>query len=215
MTVLTQFMLGVPASCADGPCGWLSRVVVDPATSTVTYLVVEPTEREQLGRLVPLDLVDATADQLRLRCAATEFFELPHAEQAQFNRGTGDYARYDQGQPAGGYLSQARARPGAGVNGRLPQTFTFDLVPAGQVAIRGGDLVHAVDGDTGHVTGLVADANRHRVVYLLLETGHLPVRKHVAVPIESVARMDAGICLDITRHEVRHLPPVSLAHQEH
>jgi hypothetical protein len=213
--MLTRFMLGVAAICTDGPCGQVSRVVVEQATMTLTHLVVEPADPEQLGRLVPLDLIDLTQDQLRLRCTLPEFYELAHAEKAQFVRGTGDYARYDQGQRVRPYFAQQRSRPGAGVNGRLPQTFTYDILPAGHIAVRAGDPVHAIDGDTGHITGVVADAGSHRVAYLLLQTGHLLGRKNIAVPVRAVARMDAGIRLDITRQEVKRLPPVSLHHQDH
>jgi hypothetical protein len=213
--VLTRFIIGADASCTDGACGQLSRVVIDPAILTVTHLVVEPADRQQLGRLVPLDLVDPAPGQIRLRCATAEFYELACAEKAQFVRGTGDYARYGQGQPARPYYAQARSRPGAGVEGRLPQTFTYDILPPGLVAVRGGDPVHAIDGDAGHVTGIVADAGSHHLAYVLLQAGHLLGRKNVAVPIRAVTGVDAGIQLDITRQEAKHLPPLNLSHQDH
>ena len=48
----------------DGPGGKVIRVIVEPATETMTHLVVEPRHRlgVGVGRLVPLNLVDATAD---------------------------------------------------------------------------------------------------------------------------------------------------------
>ena len=55
----TTFTIGSAAACSDGPCGAVSRVVVDPVAREVTHLVVEPEHRSGLGRLVPLDLVDA------------------------------------------------------------------------------------------------------------------------------------------------------------
>ena len=44
--------------CSDGPCGAVSKVVVDPVARELTHLVVEPEHRSGLGRLVPLDLVE-------------------------------------------------------------------------------------------------------------------------------------------------------------
>jgi hypothetical protein len=38
----TEFITGSSVSCSDGPCGELTRVVVDPAARTVTHLVVGP-----------------------------------------------------------------------------------------------------------------------------------------------------------------------------
>jgi hypothetical protein len=46
MTMLTPFMIGVGASFTDGPCGTVSRVVIDPATLTVTHLVIKPEDQQ-------------------------------------------------------------------------------------------------------------------------------------------------------------------------
>jgi hypothetical protein len=34
----TRFVIGAKASCSDGPCGEVRRMIVDPATDTVTHL---------------------------------------------------------------------------------------------------------------------------------------------------------------------------------
>ena len=52
----TEFAMGATASCVDGLAGNVSRVIIDPATQTVTHLVIEPKHRLGVGRLVPLDL---------------------------------------------------------------------------------------------------------------------------------------------------------------
>lgn len=187
-------------------------MVIDPATLTVTHLVIEPKDQQQLGRLVPLDLLDTTPGEIRLGCPTADFYQIVRAEQTQFVRGTGDYARYDQGQPVRPYYIQKGSRPGAGIDGRLPQTSTYDVLPAGHVAVHGGDPVHAIDGEIGHITGVVMDAGSRQPAYVLLHAGHLLEHKNVAVPIRAVTRVDAGIQLDITRQEVKHLPPVNLHH---
>jgi len=212
MAALTPYMIGATARCADGPCGQVSRVIIDFATRAVTHLAIEPEGRQQLGRLVSLDLLDTTPGEIRLRCTTAEFYQLARAEKTQFVRGTGDYARYGPGQPVRPYSSQRGSRPGAGVNGLLPQTFTFDVLPAGQVAVRAGDPVHAVDGEIGYITGVVMDAGSGQVTYILLRAGHLLAHKTIAIPIGAVTRVDAGIQLHITRQEVKHLPPVDLHH---
>jgi hypothetical protein len=209
MTMLTPYMIGADARCTDGACGQVSRVVVAPATMTATHLVVKPEDRQQLGRLVPLGLVDTTPGRISLRCTMAEFYQLSRAEKMQFVPGTGAYARHGPGQPAKPNLAQVQSRPD-GVPGRLPQTFTYDVLPAGEVAVRGGDPVHAIDGDIGHITGVAIDAGSRQVAYVLLHAGHLLGRKNIAVPISAVTKADAGIQLDITRQDVKHLPPVNL-----
>ncbi len=53
---MTEFTLGAQASCSDGSCGEVIRTILDPATRTVTHLVIEPKHRKMDGRLVPIDL---------------------------------------------------------------------------------------------------------------------------------------------------------------
>jgi hypothetical protein len=45
---------------------------------------------------------------------------------------------------------------------------------------------------------------------VLLHAGHLLGSKNIAIPISTVTRVDAGIQLDITKQDVKHLPPVNL-----
>jgi len=56
-------------------------VIIDPATDAVTHLVVQPGRREEDDRLVPVDLVESTADDIKLRCTRDEFDMLELAEQ--------------------------------------------------------------------------------------------------------------------------------------
>ena len=97
MAQTAEFVIGADASCTDGPCGQVTRVVVNPVAQTVTHLVVEPKHRQGLGRLVPLDLVSgpaSTAAQVRLSCTQEEFHRLDSAEETQFIPGTAGYAEY-------------------------------------------------------------------------------------------------------------------------
>ena len=83
MAAETEFAIGATASCSDGLCGEVSRMIVDPATRTVTHLVIEPKHRREPGRLVSLDLVDTTTGEIRLRCTLAEFGKLDPAEESE------------------------------------------------------------------------------------------------------------------------------------
>ena len=37
-----EFVIGAGATCTDGPCGEVTRVVIDPVAEAVTHVVVEP-----------------------------------------------------------------------------------------------------------------------------------------------------------------------------
>jgi|CZKT01.1.fsa_nt_gi hypothetical protein len=216
MAETTPFTIGAEASCSDGACGEVIRVIVDPVARAVTHLVVEPKHRQGLGRLVPLDLVDATGGEIRLRCTIAEFDQLDSAEETEFVPGSSGYAAYGPGQVLSWpYYGLGAAGMAASVDPEtagFSQTVTYDRVPAGEVAVRRGDHVHATDGPVGLVQGLVIDPRDHRVTHVLLQEGHLWGRKEVAIPIGAVTRVDDGIRLSIAKHEVQELPPVDIDH---
>jgi sporulation protein YlmC with PRC-barrel domain len=202
MEETTQFTIGAEARGADGDLGQLKRVVVNPVSKTVTHLLIEPRHRQGLGRLVPLDLVDrASGGEIRLRCSKAEFDQLDFAEETSFLPGVDDaYAGYEPG--------DAYAWPYFGGNASVPVTSV--AVPIGEVSVRRGDPVHATDGDIGKVEGLVVESRGHHVTHVLLQEGHLWGRKEVAIPIESIASVDSGIRLKISKQEVQNLPPADL-----
>ena len=207
MTEEQQFTIGVEAHCTDGACGHVIRVVLDPTTLEVTHLVVEPTHREGLGRLVPLaSVVGSSAEHVDLGCTTTEFEALAFAEESQFLPASGGHADYEAG--------EVLVRPYFGLDdviGDVPQTVTYDAIPLDEVEVRRGEQVHATDGAIGSVRGLVIDRTSHHVTHVLLEEGHLWGRKQVAIPIGAVTGVDGGIRLDLSKQQVEDLPAVGEA----
>jgi sporulation protein YlmC with PRC-barrel domain len=198
----TPFTIGADVSCADGVCGKLQRVVIDPVARTVTHLIVEPAGLRHEARLVPLDLVDTTADGIRLRCTAAELGTLDPVEVERFIEGTTE---------APGYGPQDTvAWPYYGLRGTRGDVVRYDAIPLGDVEVRRGDHVHATDGNIGRVEGLAVEPGSGHVTHVLLQEGHLWGRKQVAIPIGAVARADDGIRLSLTKQEVEDLPPVDI-----
>jgi len=203
MADMTQFTIGAELRCSDGCCAAVTRVVIDPVARAVTHLVIEPKQRWGLGRLVPLDLVDTTGDELRLRCSGPELEKLPAAEETQFLPGISGYEGYGPG--------DLMSWPYYGLGGNVAQPVVYDKVPLGEVAVRRGERVHATDGDIGRVQGLVIDPRDRHVTHVLLQEGHLWGRKEVAIPISAVVGVGAeGIQLRVTKHDVQELPAVNL-----
>ena len=186
----TAFVMGAKVSCVDGPGGEVSRLIVDPATQTVTHLVIEPKHRMGTGRLVPLDLVDSTAGGIRLRCTVEEFGTLEPAEEMELV----DNVIGDLYGPAG-------IAPSV-------QAVTQDVVPLGATDIDRGEPVHALDGEIGRVHGCQVDPGDHRVTHVLLGEGHLWGRREVAIPASAVTKVENGIWLNLTKKQVEDLPPV-------
>lgn len=219
MAGTVQFTIGAEASCDDGACGEVTRVIVDPIAEAVTHLVVEPEHRRGLGKLVPLDLIDTTTGQVRLRCTQAEFGKLDPAEETRFVPGTSGYADYGP-EEVGYWPYYSLGAGGLGMSGGLSgisggnvsQTITYDTVPQGEVDVRRGDPVQATDGEIGRVQGLVIDRESRHVTHVLLQEGHLWGRKEVAIPISAVTGTSDGIRLRISKQEVQDLPLVDIDH---
>jgi len=211
MPETTEFTIGAEASCTDGPCGTVIRVVLDPVAEELTHLAIEPTHRQGLARLVPLSLVDTSTGEIQLRCTIAEFEKLDSAEETQFLPGTAGYAAYGP--------QQVLSWPYFGLGGlggmeleSTSQTVTYDTVPMGEVAVRRGERVHATDGEIGAVQGLVIDPRSHHITHVLLQEGHLWGRKEVAIPISAVTSTADGIQLKFTKQEVEDLPSIDFDH---
>jgi sporulation protein YlmC with PRC-barrel domain len=209
------FAIGADARCADGVCGKVTRVVVDPVKRAVTHLVVEPGHRPGLGRLVPLDLVDAaTPKEVRLRCTRAEFDQLGFAEDTDFAPRTSldQYSGYSAEQ----MLMLPYYSPIGGED--VPQSLedepagAYRSLAPGEVDVRRNERVYATDGEIGRVEGLVIESGSHHVSHVLLQEGHLFGRREVAIPIGAVTGVMDGVRLNITKQQAENLPLVNIDH---
>jgi sporulation protein YlmC with PRC-barrel domain len=198
MAGTTPLTIGADASCTDGVCGKVISLVVDPRARTVTHLVVN--DRQFHGRLVPLSVVevDVTTGQMRLRCSSAELERL-HPADVTVSLLDNDADPENSNDQVLLYSLGRRLLD--------PPSVTYDSLPSGEVAVRGGDHVHASDGSIGQVQGLVIDPGSHQVTHVLLQEGHVLGRKVVAIPIGAVTGVNqSGIQLNITRQQVKDLP---------
>ena len=219
MAAETKFTIGVRASCSDGYCGEVRRLIIDPATDAVTHLVIQPGHQKEAARLVPCHLVEAADTEIRLHCTRAEFDQLDHAEE----RDLADQADQHVGE-TGSVLDSGLIHGVSGEEyapmgiGRLVdigpaplpahrRTIIEDVVPLGEDQVRPGDRVHAVDGEIGRVQGFLVNPDDDRVTHVLLEEGHLWGRKKVAIPVTAVTGIDEGIRLNLTKEQVGDLPP--------
>lgn len=210
-----EFTIGADASCSDGPCGKLTRLIVDPEAQAVTHLVIKPKHRGEPTRLVPIDRVDAAASGIKLRCTMAEFGKFDQAEEEDllptdpgapmYNPDMAQLGGPQFGGRRGLSMANLRLNDGSKVG-------THDTVPLGEVDVRRGEPVYATDGEIGKIRGLVIDPGSRHVTHVLLEEGHLWGRKEVAIPISSVTRVGDIIRLTIDKRHVQDLPPVDLDH---
>jgi hypothetical protein len=188
------FAIGARATCSDGPCGVVRRIIIHPDARTVTHLVIEPRHGTRAGRLVPVNLVETADDEITLRCTIAEFDELDPADETQLVEG------------AGLGITSLAGTPPVGIP--VPtQVVLQDVIPVGETEVCPGDPVHALDGEIGRVHGFLVDADDRHVTHVLLREGHLWGRKEVAIPISAVTGAEEGLRLNLTRKQVEDLPP--------
>jgi hypothetical protein len=212
-----EFRIGARASCSDGSCGEVRRLIIDPATDTVTHLVIQRGHRQEAGRLVPVQLVDTSAGELRLRCTLAQFDQLDHAEEEELIEGSmpdssdfvGDSLQYGTSDTAYATVGGAAQLIGVGPMPKHPRTIIEDVVPVGETQVGPGERVHAVDGEIGRVQGFIVNPGDDRVTHVLLQEGHLWGRKEVAIPISAVTEVEPEIRLNLTKKQVGDLPPAN------
>lgn len=186
MEPATLYTIGAEVSDAQGPLGEVTRIVVDPGERKVTHLVIEPRHRFGLGRLVPADLAEVSDGRVRVLCDHASFESLPSAEDVFFAQGADDFR-------------------GEG----LVEPVVTDTLPGGEIALRQGDPVHALDGEVGQVEGVRTEGPDRTVTHVMLREGHLLRRRDVAIPVSAVTSLIGGIRLDLTKQQLEdlaHLP---------
>ncbi len=148
-----EFRIGAHASCLDGYCGEVCRVIVNPVTDRVTQLVVRKGHRRRGERLVPVGLVD-TADApgggIRLHCTLTEFDQLDHAAKRKLVEGmegvgTGGFLGDQMDHEVGGEVyavGSAGELIGVGPMPEHRRMIVEDVVPPGETELGPGGRVH-------------------------------------------------------------------------
>jgi sporulation protein YlmC with PRC-barrel domain len=212
-----EYLLGARASCSDGFCGEVRRTILDPVALTVTHLVIQRGHKGELGRLVPVELADVTAGEIRLRCTLAEFGRLDPAEETDLEEGADYGGGYGSAASVQGYGNVGGMGVGGSVSGmgigmglghRTPLIVSH-AVPLGEAEVSRHEHVHALDGEIGQVEGFVVDPADHRVTHVLLREGHMWDRKEVAIPVSAIVAVDEGIRLNITKEQVGNLPSLA------
>jgi hypothetical protein len=74
--------------------------------------------------------------------------------------------------------------------------------------------IQAIDGDIGHVQGLLVDEETWAIRYMVVETGHWWLGHRVLIApqwIEKVSWSDTAVAVDLTRQAVKESPPYDSA----
>ncbi len=212
--------LGSPVHCTDETFGELADVVIDPSTRRVTHLVVQPHDRHDLARMVPVARVRAKAipdATISLDCTVAEIVALEPIHKSAYLR-LREFPVEDPDWDVG--IEEMFALPyyqsvdgmGVAMQAIDPDPHVahgYDRVPKGEVEIRRASAVTSSNGEhLGHVDGFVVDGEG-QIAHLVLEHGHLWGKREVAIPIGAVARTESDeVVLSWSTDEVGALKPL-------
>jgi sporulation protein YlmC with PRC-barrel domain len=197
-----EIPIGTAVMCADGECAKSTHVVLDPVSRAVSHLVVRPRNGDRSPRLVPVDTVlESGPTQIRLRILRDELSSLPLFEEDQFVAAT------DARHPGWVMFPFATVESRSDGDGHRPAR----SVVRGDMALRRGATVAAIDGDVGRVNEFLVDPVDGRITHLVLTEGHPWDRRDVTIPVESVASIQRDrIELQLSRAEVGQLPALRI-----
>jgi hypothetical protein len=186
--------------CADGPGGQSTRVSVNPLTRKVTHLVAREGGLRQTERLVPIGRVRGTADDLiHLDCTRQELGRMePLIETGLV---WADIPELNE-------LPPYHLHPYAAW---MPSMARHGSLPRGELCIRRGAGVQAIDAGVGWIDELGVVPTSGEITHLLLREGHLRGRKEVVIPVSEIDRIEERtVYLKLYRKGVEALPLVQV-----
>ena len=200
------FDIGVEVSCTDGRCGRLSRVVMDPATEQVTFLVVARRGRERDARVVPIANVQGTGESaVRLGMDSGDLDRCRKYKEIEFKVPSVGWnnSRY---QPNDVRYSMS---PYEGIGGEsLVPTRKHHLhegIPFGAEVIGNGTKVRDAQGGVGEVDHVLVDCTAGHVTHVVIRHGL--ISDYTIVPVSMIASVDEdGVVLNVRRTDLRALP---------
>ena len=198
----TSIPIGAKVICTNGSGGKSTAILIDPVTRKLTHIVVvekSPLHGEE--RLVPVNrVVKTTRDAVYLNCTAEDILKMDPFTRTH-------YEEIDQGAEGYAYIP-----PYSSMYPEMPMVPTPPLVqdillPEGEVAIRRGMTVEALDGAAGKMGELLIDPKSGQISHMILMKGHAWGKKEVAIPVAMIERLEADtIYLNVDKAAINQLP---------
>jgi uncharacterized membrane protein len=199
---------------SDGDAGWLTDLVVDPATRSVTSIVVRENTGDGREFLVPLDRVtDSSRDEVRLNCTRAELTAFPeftttHYVPASSPEAQPIVAAWEMESMSYSYGYEPIYMPVIRPDEQVP--IEEHHVPEGQLAFQRGAPVQSKDDQLlGEVVTLIVTPEDGKINHFSLRMGDLGKAREVILPLSTVDHTALGtVFLNLTRAQVDQLPAV-------
>jgi len=198
-----EFPLDVDVHCTDGLCGRSTHLILNPVTEQVSHLVVKEKQPPGEQRLVSVKLISQTAGEvILLSCTKGDFSRLEPFIQTEFIYGN---------------LPQHAKDPSL----TLLWPFVVPVkrivdekvrrIPPGELAVRRGARVRAIDGWVGRVDEFVVGPVSGNVTHLVLREGHPWKEKDITIPLSFIDRIDEkAVYLNVDKETIGTMPCVEI-----
>ncbi len=200
--------------CTDGDAGWLTDLVVDPASRSVRHIVVRENTGDGREFLVPLDTVsDSSREEVRLGCTRAELMTFPeftttHYVPASSPEAQPVVAAWEMESMSYSYGYEPIYIPVISPDEQVP--IEQQHVPEGHMAIQRGAPVQSSDDQLlGEVVTLIVSPEEGTINHFVLRLGELGKAREVILPLSTVAHANTGVvALNLTQAQVEQLPAV-------
>jgi sporulation protein YlmC with PRC-barrel domain len=191
--------INAEVECVGKLCGHISTVILNPVSDTVTHIVVKMNKTPYEAYVVPVgEIAESSANCIRLLCSLEELENMQHFTEMEYLR-----------VPILHYSSDSyRVLPFV-----TPETTVvtkeYEQIPPGELAIRRGTKVNALDGHVGRVDEFLVDPSSGHITHLILREGHLWQQRDVVIPLSLIDRIEEGaIYLKATKRALGRLPEI-------
>jgi len=193
--------INAKVECKDGPFGRSTHIVLKATNEEVTHLVVSEPGLAGIEYLVPIQqVVEASADSIRLACTHEELQKMPVFRRAEF------IPPVWNGYGMGSYVMWPYAVPEI-----VLTTPIEEQLPADELAVRRGASVFATDGQVGHVDEFLINPKNDRITHLVLREGHLWGQKDVSIPLGQIEHIEAdSVYLKLDKAQIEALPAIPI-----
>jgi hypothetical protein len=192
--------INVKVNCSDGPCGETTRVILKPTTGEVTHVVITNNGAiQETEYLVEVNrILESSPEKVKLTLSRKELEAQPVFSAIHFVPSD-----------LGGYIGLPYMMwpfyPAAVGSMQTEEK----NIPVGELVIRRGARVEAVDGTVGKVDEFLIDPANDRITHLILREGHLWDKREVTIPVSQINTFENNtVYLRIKKEEVEKLPSV-------
>jgi len=184
-------------SCLDGSWGSVTQVILKPSTEEITHLVVGNEAFSETEYLVSIDhVVESTPSRIRLNCSRAELSKMPVFDRVQFVPSVlADF----HGSPYMMWPYYPLMVPDI--------ILQKDHIPAGELVIRRGAAVNAVDGHVGRVDEFLVIPENDHITHLVMREGHMWGQKDVTIPVGAIDHYENNtVYLKLNKKDIEKLP---------